>query len=544
MKKLVQHMSLKRKLYHTLSQIGSLFAGMQEKDYKDSINQSLKWIGELLKVDRIYIYKYNFSLNTCSNLFEYCSEGIEPQIENSQNLSLEDAKDWVDAHRSLQPTYIPNIDKHKQFLGLKELLLSQGVKSLYTIPLLMKDELYGFVGFDSVKKTTKYSHFEQYVLQEYANILISALERIELEEKLTKSQQELVVVFQAMKQSPNAVMITDQHSMIQYVNPRFEEVTGFKAEDVIGQYANIQKSGIHSKEFYENIYQTMNEGRVWQGEFYNKRKDGSLYWESASMSAVFNKLGEVTHYISIKVDITERKNIEELQAIKRMVLEQDVKDKIIEIEDSQQAAIIALAKLTEARDIDTGQHVERVQHLCKVLSEQMFKEGVYTHQIDEAFVSQIYFASALHDIGKISIPDKVLLKKDKLNKDEFEIMKSHVSMGEQILTDMIKHYPNSKLVKLGREIAKYHHEKWDGTGYLEGLKGDAIPISARIMALVDVYDALRSKRPYKKPMSHEVAYQIIIADTNKHFDPLIVDQFKIVHQTFDEVFTLLSENSK
>jgi PAS domain S-box-containing protein len=541
MKKMFKLMTTKRKLYHTLSKIGSLFAGMQETDYQEAVNQSLKWIGDLLKVDRIYIYKYDFKHNTCSNLFEYCSIGIEPQIEYSQNLSLDEAKDWVEVHRSLQPAYISNIHKYKRYQGIKELLLSQGVKSLYTIPLIMKDELYGFVGFDSVKKAQRYSLFKRYVLQEYAHILISALERIELEEKLLKSQQDLVVVFQAMKQSPNAVMITDQHSIIEYVNPRFEEVTGFSSDDVIGKSANIQKSGVHSNEFYESIYKTMNEGKVWQGEFYNKRKDGSFYWEAASMSAVFDKQGHVTHYISIKVDITERKNIEELNAFKRMALEQDVQDKITEIEDSQQAAIIALAKLTEARDIFTGQHVERVQHLCKILAEQMRTQGLHPHLIDESFVSQIFFASALHDIGKISIPDNILLKKDKLSKDEFEIMKSHVSMGEQILTDMIKHYPNSKLVKLGREIAKYHHEKWDGTGYLEGLKGDTIPISARIMALVDVYDALRSKRPYKKPMSHEMAFQIIVSDSGKHFDPEIAEQFKIIHKAFDEVFSLLSD---
>lgn len=196
--------------------------------------------------------------------------------------------------------------------------------------------------------------------------------------------------------------------------------------------------------------------------------------------------------------------------------------------------------MTEARDHDTGQHVERVQYLSKVLSTSLKDNTKYTKIIDNQFIQDIYYASALHDIGKINIPDSVLLKPGKLTNEEFDIIKSHVKTGEKILSDMVKFYPKSRLVILGRQIAKYHHEKWNGEGYLEGLKGDEIPLSARIMALVDVYDALRSSRPYKKPMSHQQAYDIIVQDSGTHFDPEVVDAFIKIHQTFDAIYNSLN----
>ena len=212
-----------------------------------------------------------------------------------------------------------------------------------------------------------------------------------------------------------------------------------------------------------------------------------------------------------------------------------------EIIDSQQSTILALAKLTEARDKDTGNHVERVQYLCKALASSLRDNDKYKQEIDHKFIEDIYFASALHDIGKIDIPDRVLLKPGSLTKEEFDIIKEHVKIGDKILSDMVKFYPKSGLVVMGRQIAKYHHEKWDGSGYLYQAKGNEIPLAARIMAVVDVYDALRSKRPYKQEMTHEEAYSIILKDSGKHFDPDVVEAFVKISQQFDAIYNSLNE---
>ena len=539
MRQIIQRINTKRKLYDILSKIGSLFARTTQHEIDKAIQTSLIMIGELLKTDRIYIYTYDLINNTCSNTYEYCAAGIDPVIASSQELSLEDAKDWVEMHQKGLPTYLQNIHKQTTYLGLRSLFLAQGVKSLLCFPMKKKDELYGFIGFNYVKSLHRYDELEKYILSEYASILMSLIERFEIEMKYTKNLQELEVVFQAMKQSPNGIVITDQNSMITYVNPRFEEITGYQASEVLGKNPKIQKSGVHNRSFYKKMYETINKGLIWEGELQNKKKSGELYWELDSMSAVFDSQGNVTHYIAIKTDITDKKKMELKLEEERQELELDIKNKTIEIEDSQQATIIALAKLTESRDKDTGGHIERVQHLCRILVKSLRQNPKY-YQLDSVYETHIYYASALHDIGKISIPDHILLKEDKLTKEEYELMKTHVTIGGAILSGMIAHYPNSELIKLGNEIALYHHEKWDGTGYNQGLKGEDIPISARIMALVDVYDALRSKRPYKMKMTHQEAYNIIIDQSGKHFDPEVIDAFKRVQLEFDKIYKRLA----
>jgi len=539
MRQIIQRINTKRKLYDILSKIGSLFARTTQHEIDKAIQTSLIMIGELLKTDRIYIYTYDLINNTCSNTYEYCAAGIDPVIASSQELSLEDAKDWVEMHQKGLPTYLQNIHKQTTYLGLRSLFLAQGVKSLLCFPMKKKDELYGFIGFNYVKSLHRYDELEKYILSEYASILMSLIERFEIEMKYTKNLQELEVVFQAMKQSPNGIVITDQNSMITYVNPRFEEITGYQASEVLGKNPKIQKSGVHNRSFYKKMYETINKGLIWEGELQNKKKSGELYWELDSMSAVFDSQGNVTHYIAIKTDITDKKKMELKLEEERQELELDIKNKTIEIEDSQQATIIALAKLTESRDKDTGGHIERVQHLCRILVKSLRQNPKY-YQLDSVYETHIYYASALHDIGKISIPDHILLKEDKLTKEEYELMKTHVTIGGAILSGMIAHYPNSELIKLGNEIALYHHEKWDGTGYNQGLKGADIPISARIMALVDVYDALRSKRPYKMKMTHQEAYNIIIDQSGKHFDPEVIDAFKRVQLEFDKIYKRLA----
>ena len=230
---------------------------------------------------------------------------------------------------------------------------------------------------------------------------------------------------------------------------------------------------------------------------------------------------------------------DESLAIRRKELEDEVTLKITEIEESQHAAIIALAKLTEARDGDTGQHVERVQYLSRALAASMRNNDLYKKTIDNGFIRDIFYASALHDIGKINIPDHILLKPGKLTVDEFDIIKSHVSIGDKILSDMVKFYSKSRLITMGRQIAKHHHEKWDGSGYLSQIKGEDIPLSARIVALVDAYDAIRSKRPYKDGKSHQQAYDLIVTDSGKHFDPNVVKAFIDINEQFDAIFNSL-----
>ena len=210
--------------------------------------------------------------------------------------------------------------------------------------------------------------------------------------------------------------------------------------------------------------------------------------------------------------------------------------------ETRDVAIFAMAKLAESRDVETGAHLERVMTYSRIIAQQLPAMGRYVDEIDPEFVRLVYSTSPLHDIGKVGIPDGVLLKPGRLDDREFEIMKTHATIGAQTLDAALKRFPNAKFLRMARDIAASHHERWDGQGYPAGLKGEEIPLCARIVALADVYDALTSKRVYKHAFAHDVAKGIIINDAGTHFDPAVVGAFLAAEGSFVRVHDQFRES--
>lgn len=200
--------------------------------------------------------------------------------------------------------------------------------------------------------------------------------------------------------------------------------------------------------------------------------------------------------------------------------------------ETRDVALFAMAKLAESRDADTGMHVERVREYARLLARQMSTQPKFHDVIDDAFVRLIYETSPLHDIGKVGIPDSILLKPGRLTAEEFGSMKKHTLIGKETLDAALEKYPDAEYLRFARDIVASHHERFDGGGYPFGLANDAIPLCARIVALADVYDALRSKRVYKGAFSHRRARQIILKESGNHFDPDVVDAFLAVEDEF------------
>jgi len=217
-----------------------------------------------------------------------------------------------------------------------------------------------------------------------------------------------------------------------------------------------------------------------------------------------------------------------------LVLRVNTGRRIIRTESSD-ITIFALAKLAESRDSDTGAHLERVRSYCRLLAQELQLRPAFRDVINDDYVRLIYETSPLHDIGKVAIPDSILLKPGKLTADEFEVMKTHTVHGAQTLAAAMNEFPNVEFLRMAHDIALCHHERYDGGGYPRGLAGQAIPLSGRIVALADVYDALTSKRVYKNAMGHAEARALIVVENGAHFDPDIVDAFLHVEDYFRSV---------
>ncbi|KIF83904.1 response regulator [Noviherbaspirillum autotrophicum] len=218
------------------------------------------------------------------------------------------------------------------------------------------------------------------------------------------------------------------------------------------------------------------------------------------------------------------------------LLEHLVAERTRELVKMQDATILAMALLAETRDNETGNHIRRTQHYVVALARRLAAHPRFCSQLTPENIELLFKSAPLHDIGKVGVPDRILLKPGKLDADEFELMKLHTVYGRDAIVSLEKYLGGSNdFLRFAREVTYSHQEKWDGSGYPQGLKGDAIPIAARLMAVADVYDALISRRIYKPPFSHEKAVGIMKEGRGTHFDPDVLDAFLEVAASFRDI---------
>jgi len=215
-------------------------------------------------------------------------------------------------------------------------------------------------------------------------------------------------------------------------------------------------------------------------------------------------------------------------------IDEIIRERTSQLRRLQNSIISVLADMVENRDKGTGGHIERTSVYIKILIIEMKNRGVYTEEIQRWDVEKMISSAKMHDLGKISITDAIVNKPGKLTDEEYEIMKSHVKEGERIIDDIIARTGEGEFLRNAKLFAGYHHERWDGKGYPRGLKSDDIPLQGRIMAIVDVYDALVSDRPYKKAFTDNEAVEIIMQNSGTHFDPKIAEIFYEVRDQIKE----------
>lgn len=320
------------------------------------------------------------------------------------------------------------------------------------------------------------------------------------------------------------VILVDRNSHILMANPRFYEGIGIPSTESLDvTFTSIVHPEDAAVVEVSMLSRLLEEHDVKDFQFRIVSRTGNVF-DVECNARVIKKDGNLIGFQMVIRDITERKR-----------LERDLLESYKHVQNARAATILGLAKLAEYRDEATGAHLERIREYARIITKELGEKPQYRGYITPDYIDDIYSSSILHDIGKVGVPDSILLKPGRLTKEEFEVIKRHSSLGGDALKAVESRIEGKSFLTLGKEIAYYHHEKWDGSGYPKGLKGEEIPLSARIVALADVYDALTSKRIYKDAYSHEQAKEIIVSDRGKHFAPDVVDAFLAHEHEFKRI---------
>lgn len=346
-------------------------------------------------------------------------------------------------------------------------------------------------------------------------------ERKKAEQALKESEEKYRTILESMEEGYYEV---DFDSNFTFVNDSMSTILGFpKAEMLKVNYREFmdEKNAQIVSENFAACRRTGKSVKAFDCEF---NKDDQVLFIEASVSMLQDSKDEPIGFRGIIRDRTEKKKLE-------MNLIESYKN----LQEARAATILGLAKLAEYRDEGTGTHLERIREYAKMLAQEMRKIPKYVDYVTPEYIDDIFQSSILHDIGKVGIPDAILLKPGRLTPEEFEVIKRHTTFGGDAIRAIESRIKESSFLFMGKEIAYNHHEKWDGSGYPRGLKGDEIPLSARIVALADVYDALTTKRFYKEAYTHEKSKQIILDLKQIHFDPQVVDAFVKLENAFDRL---------
>jgi PAS domain S-box-containing protein len=344
-----------------------------------------------------------------------------------------------------------------------------------------------------------------------------------LEARLKISERNHALLFDTILSS---IIIVDPLGRIVNWNYTAEQLYGYSREEVMGEEydslfrSSLQRPGILA--IFELVEQ--NQGRFLEAEVPRLRKDGTTIYTYASYSSIQNTSGETIAYSVNEKDLTERVN-----------LENKLRESLDQLKETQSATIFGFAHLTDYRDKDTGKHLRHIREYVRVLAKSLRGRPEYREYISDNYLEDLCLSSVLHDVGKVAIEDSILLKAGKLTGQEFARIQHHTTKGGDALREVDSHLKRQSFLTLGKEIAYYHHERWDGKGYPDGRRGEDIPLSARIVALADVYDALTSDRPYRKAMTHEQAARIIAEGRGTQFDPDLVDAFLANSDLFDRI---------
>jgi len=334
---------------------------------------------------------------------------------------------------------------------------------------------------------------------------------------IKKAENDLQQMSKVFMDSVDPILIEDLDGNVIDLNRAAEETYGWSRGQLLGRPIKTIVPPERHAQADELLARCKAGEEVRNIEGLRWSRDGTIIPVLLTLSLLKDRNGEATSIATIAKDIS------------------DLKEAEAEIHTVQDVTMESMGTLAEYRDPETGGHIKRTRDYVKLLAIHLKNHPKFKDTLDDETIESLYKSAPLHDIGKVGVPDEILLKPGKLNDAEFEIMKKHATYGQETIAIQENKIGFDSFLHYADEIAATHHEKYDGSGYPKGLKGDDIPISGRLMALADVYDALISKRVYKPPFSHNKAIQIIKEGRGSHFDPDIVDAFLELEDEFREI---------
>lgn len=328
-----------------------------------------------------------------------------------------------------------------------------------------------------------------------------------------------------------SIVLTDLDQNVLFWNTGAENMLGYSREEMKGSkitkiYPSDSVSGDTVAHLREMVQSRMG---VVYGKMRQIAKDGSDRYVSLALTPMLDPHGAVEGTVGVGLNLSEEVRLNE-----------DLTQALNLLEKTQDISILVLAKLAEIRDQETGLHLLRIREYTRVLCNKLARTGLYGETAAPLFRKQVVQASVLHDIGKVAVPDSILMSDEKFTAEERRIMNQHTLWGAEALGEAVEELGEASFLSVAKEIALYHHENWNGQGYPSGLKAEEIPLSARIVAVADVYDALTTERRYKRAFSHEEAVAVLLEERGQRLDPDLVDAFREEENQLKEIGDRLS----
>lgn len=345
-----------------------------------------------------------------------------------------------------------------------------------------------------------------------SHVQMNIKKRKHAEETLRQSEEKYRTILESIEEGYYEI---DLNGRFTFTNPSLRRVFSLAGDQLLETRLSDFISGEQQHQFLallEEIRKDKTVASTFECEIETSLGNQKII--ELSVSTINDSQMKTVGFRGIIRDITEKR-----------MLERNLLQSLNDVQEARTGIILGLAKLAEYRDTDTGSHLERIREYTRIIVKELKEHPEYKEYITDEYIEDLYQSSILHDIGKVGVPDAILLKPGKLTDEEFEIIKKHAILGGKAISDIDKQFENQSFLTIAKELAYYHHERWDGKGYPNGLKEQQIPLSARIVSFADVYDALTSKRCYKDAYGHEEAKSIILEEKGKAFDPDIVDAF-------------------